>query len=159
MSDPSPETTVLTRVQSLAPEAIESVSSAGAELQVYVKPARLKRLMGRLLNDEILGPAVLTDLAVLPAVGCPGQFEVLYSLMWPEWRQRLGVKVALRDSEHRLDSLTGIWPCADWLEREAWDLCGVVFEGHPDLRRILLPEESEGHPLAGRAPRSGEPRA
>ena len=112
-----------------------------------------------MLNDEILGPAVLTALAVLPAVGRPGQCEVLYSLMWPEWRQRLAVKVALGNSERKLDSLTGIWPCADWLEREAWDLFGVVFAGHPDLRRILLPEDFEGHPLAGRAARSGEPPA
>lgn len=151
MSEPSSDTTVLTRIQLLAPEAIERVSGAGAELQVYVGPARLKRMMGRLLNDEILGPGVLCDLAVLPTVSGPGQIEVVYSLMWPEWRQRLAVRVPLADSKPKLDSISGIWPCADWLEREAWDLCGVVFEGHPDLRRILLPEDAQGHPLTGRA--------
>jgi NADH-quinone oxidoreductase subunit C len=152
MSDPSPGSTVLARLEALVPDAVERVAREDGELRVYVKPGRLKRMMGRLLNDEILGPAVLSDLAALPHAGGRGRMEVLYSLAWPEWRQRLVVRVALRGPAPRLDSVAGIWPCADWLEREVWDLCGIVFEGHPDLRRILLPEAFEGHPLAGDDP-------
>lgn len=59
----------------------------------------------------------------------------------------LGVKVIMPRSEPRMPSVADLWPAADWHEREAFDLMGIVFEGHPDLRRILLPEDWVGHPL------------
>ncbi len=75
------------------------------------------------------------------------RLEVVYHLLSPGHLNQLRVKVSLpRDSPH-VPTLSGVWPSANWLEREVWDLFGVVFEGHPDLRRLLMPEDWEGHPL------------
>jgi NADH-quinone oxidoreductase subunit C len=61
--------------------------------------------------------------------------------------KRLRVKVRLPGTDAVVPTLSGEWACADWLEREVWDLYGIVFEGHPDLRRLLMPDDWEGHPL------------
>ncbi len=75
------------------------------------------------------------------------RFEVVYQLYSLSHSRGLRVKVALPEEELEVPSLTSLWKSADWLEREAWDMFGVRFQGHPDLRRILLYEEFQGHPL------------
>jgi NADH-quinone oxidoreductase subunit C len=74
------------------------------------------------------------------------QFEVIYVLYSFPHNQRLRVKTAIKDGE-RIATATDIWPAANWLEREVFDMFGIEFEGHPDPRRILLPEDWKGHPL------------
>lgn len=73
--------------------------------------------------------------------------EVIYNLYSIPYDLHLALKVELDRSEPEIDSVTGIWRTADWHEREAYDLLGIQFKGHPDLRRILLPDDWEGHPL------------
>ena len=75
------------------------------------------------------------------------RFWVVYELSSTELRHRLRVKVGLSDEDPRVPSVTGLFPTADWHERETYDFFGVVFDGHPDLRRILLPDDWEGWPL------------
>ncbi len=75
------------------------------------------------------------------------RFEVIYHLYSMEHFTRLRLKVRVPEDECHCPTVTGVWATANWHEREVFDLFGVVFEGHPDLRRILLPEEWEGHPL------------
>jgi NADH-quinone oxidoreductase subunit C len=75
------------------------------------------------------------------------RFEVVYHLMNFEKKIRLRVKVQSNDPEPELQSVTPLWPIANWLEREVFDMMGVRFKDHPDLRRILLYEGFEGHPL------------
>lgn len=75
----------------------------------------------------------------------PERFDVIYVLYAVELRQRLRLKVRAADGES-VPSVTGVWPAASWLEREVYDLFGVPFSGHPDLRRILMPDEWQGHP-------------
>ncbi len=72
--------------------------------------------------------------------------EVVYNLYSIARNERVRLKVSLADGEP-VDSVTGVWPTADWMEREVFDLFGVSFNNHPDLRRILLPPDWEGHPL------------
>ncbi|MBU1228065.1 MAG: NADH-quinone oxidoreductase subunit C [Actinobacteria bacterium] len=82
----------------------------------------------------------------------PQRYEVVVNLVDPRRPVRLLVKVALEGPDPVMPSLTGVFPGANFYEREAFDLMGVRFEGHPDLTRILLPEEWEGHPLRKDAP-------
>ncbi|NOT49538.1 MAG: NADH-quinone oxidoreductase subunit C [Acidobacteria bacterium] len=75
------------------------------------------------------------------------RFEVNYHLFSTTHYQRLRLKVLLSEDDPKVGSVTSIWKTADWHERETYDLLGVVFEGHPDLRRILLPSDFDGHAL------------
>jgi len=77
----------------------------------------------------------------------PGRFCVVYSLASTERNERLFVKVFLDGGSPAVRSVTPLWHAANWLEREVYDMFGIRFEGHPDLRRILLPEAFEDHPL------------
>lgn len=89
-------------------------------------------------------------LAQVTATDWPGReprFWLSYDLYSTRHRHRLRVKVGLPADDPRAPSVIGVYPTANWHERETYDLFGIVFEGHPDLRRILLPEGWEGHPL------------
>jgi NADH-quinone oxidoreductase subunit C len=72
---------------------------------------------------------------------------VVYTLVSIEHRMRLRLKVRLRADDAHVATVTGVWPAANWLEREVWDLFGIVFDRHPDPRRLLMPEDWEGFPL------------
>jgi NADH-quinone oxidoreductase subunit C len=82
-----------------------------------------------------------------PRTGPPGEIEVVYHLFSYSQRHGFAVKVTLGRDAPAVASLTSLWDSAEWLEREQYDLLGVKFEGHPDLRRLLLPEDWQGHPL------------
>ncbi|MTJ93717.1 MAG: NADH-quinone oxidoreductase subunit C [Desulfovibrio sp.] len=76
-----------------------------------------------------------------------GAFEVVYNLYSVTQRVALRLRAQLEDPEAGIDSAVPLWPVANWLEREVFDLMGIHFKGHPDLRRILLPDDWQGHPL------------
>jgi NADH-quinone oxidoreductase subunit C len=120
---------------------------AGDEHVVRVPAGRVVEIL-RFLHDD---PAQRFDfLADLTAVDYGGgrPIDVVYQLWSIPHRRALRVKAALSLDSLVIDSVSGIWHTADWLEREVWDMFGVRFEGHPDLRRILMPEAyAEGHPL------------
>jgi len=84
-----------------------------------------------------------------PWPGPPGEvrFVVVYHFYSLEHKHRLRLLVPVEEAETELDSLTSLWPGADWLEREVWDMFGLRFRGHPDLKRILMYKEFKGHPL------------
>ncbi|HWR72237.1 MAG TPA: NADH-quinone oxidoreductase subunit C [Nitrospirota bacterium] len=112
------------------------------------------------LRDE---PSVRMDhLADLTAVdysaypGDPGpRFEVVYNLISTVHRHRIRLKVRLPEEDPRIDTVSSVWNTANWHERETYDLMGIRFNGHPDLRRILLPEDWEGYPLRKEYPLKG----
>jgi len=83
------------------------------------------------------------------------RFEVVYNLFSIKHRHRLCLKVALSEDDPSVDSVVSIWNGANWHEREACDMYGIVFNGHPDLRRILMPEDWEGYPLRKDYPLKG----
>ena len=89
---------------------------------------------------------MLTDLTAVDYPKKEKRFEVIYQLYSFSRNERLRLKVALGEDE-AIESVTSVWAGADWLEREAFDMFGIRFEHHPNLRRILLPEEWQGHPL------------
>lgn len=87
--------------------------------------------------------------------GARGRFGLVYLLLNTESGERLTVRTFVDDPEPSVPSVAPLWEGANWLEREAWDLFGIHFEGHPDLRRIVLPEEFTAHPLRKDYPMQG----
>ena len=103
-------------------------------------------------DDPELGFDLLADLTAVYYLKFPGRedsprFEVVYHLYSTEHNHRVRLKVRVEQDDPRVPTATGLWPIANWLEREVWDMFGIRFEGHPDLRRLLLYEEFQGHPL------------
>jgi NADH-quinone oxidoreductase subunit C len=90
---------------------------------------------------------MLTDLTCVDYHGEEPRFEVVYHLYSVSKKQRVRLKARVSEASPELPSATSLWASANWMEREVWDLYGVRFRGHPDLRRILLYEGFEGHPL------------
>jgi len=90
---------------------------------------------------------MLTDLTVVDYLGRAPRFEVVYQLYSLGRNHRLRVKAAVPEEDPLVPSVSSLWKAALWAEREAWDMFGIRFAGHPDLRRILMYPEFEGHPL------------
>jgi NADH-quinone oxidoreductase subunit C len=91
--------------------------------------------------------AQIPDEAPWPGPPGPSRFAVVYHFFSIEHKHRMRLVVPVEEAEAELDSLTSLWAGANWLEREVWDMFGIRFRGHPDLKRILMYEEFEGHPL------------
>jgi NADH-quinone oxidoreductase subunit C len=130
------------------PDAIEeSGSYVGDEMAVIVRD-RLVEALELLRDHEDLKMDMLTDLTVVDYHTQTPRFEVVYQLYSLAHKHRLRVKVRIGDGDDCfVPTATQLWQAANWAEREAWDLYGVRFEGHPDLRRILMYDEFVGHPL------------
>ncbi|HNS54873.1 MAG TPA: NADH-quinone oxidoreductase subunit C [Syntrophales bacterium] len=107
-------------------------------------------------DDEALAFDFLSDLCGVDRHPAAPRFEVVYHLYSVRHGHRLRLKVALEEEDPVIDSVTGVWETADWHERECFDLFGIRFRNHPDLRRILLPDDFEGHPLRKDFPLEGE---
>jgi NADH:ubiquinone oxidoreductase subunit C len=92
---------------------------------------------------------LISDLAGLDAVGLsvPHRFEVVVHLLHLDRKERKRVHVIAHGDPPTVPSVTGVWPAANFMEREAYDMFGIIFDGHPNLTRILMPDEWEGHPL------------
>jgi NADH-quinone oxidoreductase subunit C len=99
-----------------------------------------------LKSDAGGGYTLLTDETAADYPKREKRFEIIYHLYSFQRNDRLRLKVLAGEGE-RVPSVVGVWPTANWLEREVYDMFGVLYEGHPDLKRILLPEEWVGHPL------------
>ena len=115
------------------------------QLSVNVDGQQIVAVCDYLKSDQETSFNYLSDLT---CVHYPDRreapFEIVYNLFSIDTNERVRLKVRTRDS---VDSVTGVWPAANWLEREVFDLFGVNFANHPDLRRLLLPPDWEGHPL------------
>jgi len=103
-------------------------------------------------DDHALRLDLLVDITAVDCLKLPGRedgprFEVVYHLYSTAHNHRVRLKVRVEEDDARVPTASGLWPIANWLEREVWDMFGVRFEGHPDLRRLLLYEEFVGHPL------------
>jgi NADH-quinone oxidoreductase subunit C len=120
---------------------------AGDEHVVYVEPSRIREVLGWLRDDPGERYDLLKDVTAVD-FGGGRPLQVVYELWSIPLRRGLRVKAELPLDALEIDSVTGLWQAANWLEREAYDMFGIRFRGHPDLRRILMPESyAEGHPL------------
>jgi NADH-quinone oxidoreductase subunit C len=137
---------IASRLQAAFPDAVVEVKSEGVvEPSVKVAPGKLRDVALALRSD----PDLKFDyLMCLSGVDLGKEtLGVVYHLSSMEHRHKITVRTDVPAAAARVPTVSDIWPTANWHEREAWDLVGVVFTDHPDLRRILLPEDYPGHPL------------
>ena len=123
------------------------VLEARGEVTVIVPRDALVDALIRLREQSDLSFGFLSSVTATDHPGREPRFWVVYELRSVEHAHRLRVKVGLPEDDPHVPSVVTLFPTADWHERETWDLFGIVFDGHPDLDRILLPNDWEGHPL------------
>lgn len=119
---------------------------------VVVERAALPELLRFCLDDPALRFDMLTDLTAVDYLKFPGRedgprFEVVYHLYSLPHNHRVRIKVHVEEDDPVVPTAVPLWPIANWFEREVWDMFGIRFAGHPDLRRLLMYEEFHGHPL------------
>ncbi|GAB4519574.1 MAG: NADH-quinone oxidoreductase subunit C [Anaerolineae bacterium] len=140
-------------VQAAFPEALHDVNVFRGETTLIVAPEQVVNVC-RYLRDT--GGLIYNYLSDISAVdyyepggtigGRPARFGISYHLYSMLYNRRLRVKVYLEEDDPTVKTVTTIWPGANWLEREVMDMMGVTFEGHPDPRRLLMPEDWNGYP-------------
>jgi len=127
--------------------AVAEASQFRGELTIVLPPERLRRAAEYLQAERGLQFDLLSDISAVDRFPIEPRFEVNYHLVSIPLRQTLRLRVWILGQDPVLATLIPVWPTANWHEREIYDLFGIRFEGHPDLHRILMPDDWEGHPL------------
>jgi NADH-quinone oxidoreductase subunit C len=149
--------TLLENVRTLLGDAVVDTHDHRGDATVLVERERVHEALLALRDAPTLRFNMLIDLTAVDYLGRDPRFEIVYHLAsidvepgsasFSQIRARLRVKAGVPESDCRIASCTDVWAAANWMEREAWDLYGIAFDGHPELRRILLYEGFQGHPL------------
>ena len=144
-------------LEKAAKDAIVEKIPVEGDDRLVVKADQVHKLLETLKNDKNLQFNFLTDLTAVDYMGYPGRegerFEVVYQLYSQANNYRVRLKAEVPEADPKIRSIADLWANADWLEREVWDMYGILFEGHPDLekhgkiQRLLMYEGFEGHPL------------
>jgi len=134
-------------LEQAVPGAFEPAASIDLQTTVYVPAERVVEIARTLRERPELRFDFLAELTAVDFWPREPRFELLYLFVSIEHRLRLRVKVRLPGNDPHVATLSGVWPAANWLEREVWDMFGIAFDGHPDPRRLLMPEDWEGFPL------------
>ena len=130
------------------PTEVRDIKEYRGQVSVIVSRDRIKEMLTFLHSAPELDFDYLVDLCGVDYLGRKEpRFEVVYHLLSMRNRHMIRIRAEVPENDCTIDSITDIWKGADWHERECYDLVGVTFKGHPDLRRILLPEDWEGYPL------------
>jgi NADH-quinone oxidoreductase subunit C len=132
-------------LQSALPGAVERVVFWVGDWSLVVAGDRLLETAAHLRDEPGAQFDACADVTATDWPPRPDRFDVIYSLYSTRLRHRVRLKVRVAEG-HAVPSVSGVWPAANWLEREVFDMFGIRFEGHPDLRRILMPDEWQGHP-------------
>jgi NADH-quinone oxidoreductase subunit C len=138
---------VVQRLRQWDAEVVSEVIEFRGETTVVVPREQLQRVSAHLASEPFLYFAFLSDITTVDRFPIEPRFEVNYHLLSIARSDRLRLKVRLPGNDPTLATVTSVWPTANWHERENYDLFGIRFEGHPDLRRILMPDDWEGYPL------------
>jgi NADH-quinone oxidoreductase subunit C len=151
------ESKALAALQEKHPQAIREVSFFQGEVIVLLRKENLVEVCRFLKEEPSLRMDYLSNLCGVDYPDRPERFEIVYHLFSVSNRTRINLKIRVGDKEPA-PSVTSVWRTANWHEREAFDLFGIPFDGHPDLRRILLPDTWQGHPLRKEYPTKGYDR-
>jgi NADH-quinone oxidoreductase subunit C len=141
-------------IATAAAGAVKSVAVAYGELTILAEAADIVALVRLLRDDPRFGFISLIDVCGVDWPQREKRFDVVYHLLSPKENARVRIKVAT-DEDTPVPSITGIFPAADWFERETYDLYGILFADHPDLRRILTDYGFDGYPLRKDFPLTG----
>ena len=129
------------------PDAVRETHAHCGDATALVDAAKIVEVMRFLRDAPELEFDMLTDVTAVDYLGEQPRFEMVYHLYSLGKNRRLRVKARVSEEAAEIDTLTELWSSANWMEREVYDMYGIRFKGHPDLRRLLLYEEFEGHPL------------
>ncbi len=143
-----------TYIREARPSLVADADIAYGELTLTATADNLLPLLTFLRDDVQCGFISFIDICGVDYPAREKRFDVVYHLLSPRQNQRIRVKVATAEDEP-VPSAFSVYPGADWFEREAWDMYGILFTGHPDLRRILTDYGFEGHPLRKDFPTTG----
>jgi NADH-quinone oxidoreductase subunit C len=140
------EKDLLTGLRAALADRILDASSPFGDDTLVIRPAALREVMDA-LRAAPHDFTMLLDLTVVDFPDRPERFEIVYHLLSISRNRRIRIKLSVGESNPAVASLTPLWKNADWLEREAYDMFGVTFDGHPYLRRLFMYDGFEGHPL------------
>jgi NADH-quinone oxidoreductase subunit C len=144
---------LIASLQQAVPDAAFEVSpSVDLQTTIYASREQIEAVARVLRDAPEFKFSFLAELTAADYWPREPRFEIVYVLVSLEHKLRLRMKVRLPGHDPHLATVSGIWPAANWLEREVWDLFGIAFDGHPDPRRLLMPEDWEGSPLRKDSP-------
>ena len=138
------------KIRSRFPNLVLDAFDNKGDQMIVVKKEGIKDICSALKNDSEFQFNVLMDLSAVDYLHWEekaDRFEVIYNLYSISKNRRLFIKALVKESEPEIDSVVATWPSADWYEREVWDMFGIRFKGHPNLKRILMYEEFKGYAL------------
>lgn len=132
------------------PEAVLAVKEFRGQLTLIVPPEAIVNVARFLRDTRGLVYNYLSDISAVdyyPDADRPGRFGVVVHLYSMIYNRRIAIKTYLQEDDPSMPTLTVLWPAANWLEREIFDMMGITFIGHPDMRRVLMPADWDGHPM------------
>ncbi|NPV51888.1 MAG: NADH-quinone oxidoreductase subunit C [Candidatus Methanofastidiosum sp.] len=139
---------IVKKIKDKFPEEVLWFRCFREECDITIKKEKIKDILEYLKNTPTLEFDYLIDLTAVDYLGFrEPRFDVIYQLMSIKHRHRLRVKAEVSEQECFINSVVDLWKTANWFERECFDMFGIEFKGHPDLRRILMPEDWIGFPL------------
>jgi NADH-quinone oxidoreductase subunit C len=144
---PVEENPIIQKFRAWDERAVAEASQFRAELTIVLFPEHLRRAAEFLQAEPGLQFDFLSDISAVDRFPMEPRFEVNYHLLSIPLRQTVRLRIWISGKDPVVSTLVPVWPTANWHEREIFDLFGIRFEGHPDLHRILMPDDWEGHPL------------
>jgi NADH-quinone oxidoreductase subunit C len=147
------DNSIAAAVEAFDAEAITAGNRDRGELTLEIAPGKISSVCGFLKYDQKF--VRLSTVTAVDRYPAEPRFEVVYHLHSIERNERVRLKCRLRGEDPVIESVTGVWRGANWYEREVFDLFGIKFLNHPDLRRIMMPEDWEGYPLRKDYPVTG----
>ena len=139
-----PEHPAVSAIIAWNPEALTDAKLDRGELTLTIAPEQIR---AALKTVQKAGYNFFEDMTAVDWFPSSPRFQLSYHILSHSYKERIRLRVLLDDAEPSVDSITPLWPAADFYEREVWDLFGIRFAGHPNLRRIMMPDNWKGHPL------------
>ncbi|UWQ22826.1 NADH-quinone oxidoreductase subunit C [Jannaschia sp. W003] len=154
VGDPAALEELAAHLEAKQPDLVAAASVDRGELTLDVRPSDVPALVEFLQSDETCRFTTLVDITAVDWPGDERRFAVVYHFLSMRRNQRIRLRARIREEE-MMPSITAIHPCANWFEREIFDMFGILFTDHPDLRRILTDYGFRGHPLRKDFPTTG----